>query len=374
MTATAILSVKPCIKCGSAERDTNGNCKPCQHSYSAAWKAKNKARIASSEEPAFYTYIHRKADDGEVFYVGKGKGDRARYEFGRSQYWQRIKKKHGVLIEIVARHESEEDAFTHEKFLIASFRGLGVRLCNMTDGGDGPSGHKHSDESKKRMSQASSGREVSKETRVKLSNALKGRTRSHEVKARISISNSGKKRTAEQIQRNSEFRKGKPLTPETIAKISAANTGKKRSAEARANISAGHMGKQISAEHRAKISAGNKGRIRSDEFKAKVSAGLTGRPCSEETRKKISEKHKGRVITQEQREKISKTLTGVKLSEATKAKLQAWADNPERKARHSAAMKGRPWSEARRAAVKGIPWSAARREAQNEKTQQIPLI
>lgn len=57
-----------------------------------------------------------------------------------------------------------------------------------------------------------------------------------------------------------------------------------------------------------------------------------------------------RILSQARRDQISKTLTGRVLSPETLEKLKRIANSPERRAQHSAAMKGRPWSAARRAA------------------------
>lgn len=84
-----------------------------------------------------YTYIHRRADDGKVFYVGKGSIKRSKSSWGRNTWWARVKAKHGIVVELVAQWPSEREAFEHESFLIACFRGMGEPLVNMTDGGGG---------------------------------------------------------------------------------------------------------------------------------------------------------------------------------------------------------------------------------------------
>lgn len=95
-----------------------------------------------------YTYLHRRNDTGAVFYVGKGLGRRALQKCGRNDRWNKIVAKHGFSVEILAPWPSEAEAFAHEIFLIATFREMGVDLANYSDGGEGASGHKHSDETK----------------------------------------------------------------------------------------------------------------------------------------------------------------------------------------------------------------------------------
>ena len=38
--------IRPCIKCGNADRTKSRNCRPCQVSYNAHYKANNKQKIA----------------------------------------------------------------------------------------------------------------------------------------------------------------------------------------------------------------------------------------------------------------------------------------------------------------------------------------
>lgn len=108
----------------------------------------------------YYVYIHRKATTGEVFYVGKGCGNRAYSHSNRNRMWQRVVKKHGITVEIVIDGVQEWYAFELEKDLITSYGrrsdNSGV-LVNITEGGEGISGLTHSLESKKKMSDAKMG-------------------------------------------------------------------------------------------------------------------------------------------------------------------------------------------------------------------------
>jgi len=91
-----------------------------------------------------YTYLHRKADTNEIFYIGKGFKSRAWSSKSRSDWWVKTSKKHGFVVEICAHWDSDQEAFDHEVFLIGVFRSLGCNLINQTDGGDGVKGLKHS--------------------------------------------------------------------------------------------------------------------------------------------------------------------------------------------------------------------------------------
>lgn len=107
------------------------------------------------DQKPFYVYVHRRATDGRVFYVGKGKGGRAWWHYDRNQRWNRTVAKYGFTAHIVMRFDREECAFSFERALIKHYGR--ENLCNMTDGGDGVSGYVFTDDVKERMSKSHSG-------------------------------------------------------------------------------------------------------------------------------------------------------------------------------------------------------------------------
>lgn len=97
---------------------------------------------------AFYTYIHA-TPDGVVFYVGKGKKGRVYSMSDRSWLWRKEFEKHdGILMKVVKRFATEQEAFEHEMQLVANYKAQGVVLVNMTEGGNGPNGYKQSEETR----------------------------------------------------------------------------------------------------------------------------------------------------------------------------------------------------------------------------------
>ena len=189
----------------------------------------------------FYTYLWLR-EDGTVYYVGKGHGNRAFRKGCPSR----------DLI-IVQEHPCEADAFAVEMFLMAYYGrkdlGTGI-LRNRTDGGEGTTGFKHLP-----------GRIVSEETRRKLSIAKKGKK----------PNNFGKKVSAESREKmrihalGNKSRTGQPKPTEEGRKISATQTGKKHSKEWCESISKAlkgrsswSKGKHLSAEHKAALSAAHR--------------------------------------------------------------------------------------------------------------------
>ena len=104
----------------------------------------------------------------------------------------------------------------------------------------------------------------------------------------IAGSNLGHKHSAETRAKMSAAKKGVPMSAEHCAKISAANKGRVWSAEHRAKMSAAKKGVPLSAEHCAKMSAARKGVPLSAETRAKMSAAKKGKPLSAEHRAKMS--------------------------------------------------------------------------------------
>lgn len=98
---------------------------------------------------------------------------------------------------------------------------------------------------------------------------------SDETRRRISEANTGKKASAETREKLSKAFKGRKLSEETIAKMSASRKGRARSAETRAKISQSLMGHSFTDETRQKMSEAQKRRVITDETRLKMSQSST---------------------------------------------------------------------------------------------------
>jgi hypothetical protein len=193
-------------------------------------------------------YKHIRLDTNEVFYIGIGKRkDRPYSSKNRNKHWHRIVDKHGYRVEIIRECDSWEEACYYEKKLISEYGRRDINtgiLVNMTDGGEGKLnfllseetkrkisnslignscriGKKHTDETKKKISQISKinftgsgnphfGKKHSKESIEKMRIAKLGKYEG------VNNPNFGRKLSDESKKRIGDSKRGKKLTPEQL--------------------------------------------------------------------------------------------------------------------------------------------------------------
>jgi hypothetical protein len=170
-----------------------------------------------------YVYIHKRLDNHEVFYVGIGSDNTFRRAYDKTQrgkHWKDMTKRRPFTVTITHTDIIWEEACAIEQYLIAFYgrKDLGLgSLVNKTDGGDGPYGAI-----------------VTQETREKLSRKLKGKRPwcegqklSEETRRRMSAARTGRVTTEEAKIKISAAHKGKCVSPKTRAILSEKNTGAK---------------------------------------------------------------------------------------------------------------------------------------------------
>ena len=202
------------------------------------------------------------------------------------------------VVHVAEEHESEKYVLEIlESDWISYLSGMGISLYNLTLGGDGLLGFKHSIETIERMKEKHKGKIISEETKLKISEKLIGQIVSEEVRLKISMANKGKK---------------KPI----------------RSEAHKAALSRAASKKKYSEERRKKLS---------ESMKA---SSKVGHPVDEETRRKISEKLKNQVQSEETKRKRAESLrnqTSEMKEKRGKSIKEAWA---RRKAEKSSALNG----------------------------------
>ena len=105
-------------------------------------------------EKKFFVYVDYRKDDGKPFYVGKGITKRIK-DLERNPLHTNIKKKHGIIREVVFETHNEQESFEKEIQLIQELQthiDHGNGGANLTLGGEGVSGYKRTDEQKKKHS------------------------------------------------------------------------------------------------------------------------------------------------------------------------------------------------------------------------------
>lgn len=205
----------------------------------------------------FYTYAYLR-EDKTPYYIGKGTKYRIYEKRGRPC----SKPKDKTRIIFLKQDLTEEEAFKHEIYMIAVFGrkdlGTGI-LHNRTDGGDGTSGRKLTDETKKKISASNKGKIRS--------SGFKGKK--HSIESKIAMSNS---------------KRGSVGT----------FTGKTHSEETKQKISKAFKGRTLSEEHKRKVGDAFRGKKITEDHKRKISQSKIGTKHSEETKIKCGIKNKGK--------------------------------------------------------------------------------
>lgn len=182
---------------------------------------------------SFYVYEHIRKDTGEVFYVGKGSGDRCTNKRGRNIYWHRVvKKSNGFCVKKLIESVDEEFAFLVEIERIDQLKKLDIQLTNLTFGGEGISGHIHTKEAKTKMSKAQLGKskgpmkEITKQKLSLIKTGVSKGAMSAETKRKIQIANIGSKHSKESYAQMAMKKRGVKLSEEHKKTLSILFSGK----------------------------------------------------------------------------------------------------------------------------------------------------
>lgn len=257
------------------------------------------------------------------FYIGSAVNIPKRWVRHRSQldanthhskYLQRVYNKYGkdsLTFEVVEFCEKNQ-LLAREQHYLDELK----PIFNSYKVAGSPLGFKHSEETKRKISELQKGKKVnfSEQGRANIIAALK-KPRSEETKRKMS--EAAKKRNHDYLR-----------APEVVEKVAAKHRGMKRSEETKKKISQSKKGKKMSEqtllemkkrmqteEIRKKISEKNKGKVAhnkgkpmSNEQKAKLSAAKKGKKLSEEHKRKIREScSKGFEHTDDAKNKIAES-------------------------------------------------------------------
>jgi hypothetical protein len=190
------------------------------------------------------------------FYVGKGSGERCNAHVVEAKYYvkrkslklNKIRKLMRLGMEpIVIKLEenvSDKQALDLECLLIAEMRDLGFNLTNMTDGGDGAQGYKHTEDHKQKMSDLQKGRVFSEETKQRMRKPKSEQGRKNIAEARLTTtyrpSEETKKKTSEALKGRPSPMTGRTHTDDARAKMSAIGKGR-----VKPKVECPHCNKQV---------------------------------------------------------------------------------------------------------------------------------
>lgn len=142
-----------------------------------------------------YLYRHIRTDSNVPFYIGIGESiNRAYSVTHRNKHWLSIVGKTSYEVDILFDDITYEFAKEKEKEFIELYKRKedGGTLCNITKGGDGVLGLKHTEEARKKMGEPNKGKIISEWHRKKISEFHTGRFHSEESKRKMSEKAKGK--------------------------------------------------------------------------------------------------------------------------------------------------------------------------------------
>tara|TARA_R110000868_G_scaffold363460_1_gene625736 strand:- start:2824 stop:3687 length:864 start_codon:yes stop_codon:yes gene_type:complete len=212
-------------------------------------------KSATMNAERFYVYEHIRKDTGAVFYVGKGSGKRCNHFANRGKFWNNFcKSKQNVEVRLPIKNVDEEFSLLAEVELIDLYRRRGVRLVNISDGGEGTSGWIPSDKTRQRIGEANKhtpkasgekhgmfGKKHTPESLAKMvasqnkrdhtNHPMRGKQHTNEAKAKVSLARKGKC-----VGKDNPFY-GKTHSPEALEKMRLASIGRKASEQTRKHMS-----------------------------------------------------------------------------------------------------------------------------------------
>lgn len=156
----------------------------------------------------YYVYVWKTKNDDNVFYVGKGSGNRCTSMKDRNEHFKNIRKKYECYYEIVKYFDDEEEAYEYELELGKYYKSIGqARACHVLgnikkyiddetlakmkktafkkNAKPWNKGEKMSLELRKKLSEAHKGQKQSEYTRKKRSKSLMGHDVSKETREKI---------------------------------------------------------------------------------------------------------------------------------------------------------------------------------------------
>jgi hypothetical protein len=166
-----------------------------------------------------YIYAFRDPRTGEARYVGVACDMRKRFAHHKhlalhgdqthKATWLRSLFAEGLIPDVDILEVVPADAWMEaERKWISHFRAEGCDLTNLTDGGEGTTGHRATEETRARQRAAHVGRPKSEAHKAAIAAARKGHVKSAEHRARLSAALKGRVPVAANTARLAKYQKG----------------------------------------------------------------------------------------------------------------------------------------------------------------------
>lgn len=296
-----------------------------------------------SDNHKFYVYSYtdvRPGREGEVIYIGKGtysvRTGLRRMEF----HWKAIALKNRLFFytlqqiralglkpmrQVVSWHVTEEEAFASEMEGVSLHRlkSQGGTLCNLTLGGEGPSGYAHSEEANKKTASASVAMWQKDGFRERWISQAKVRMADPKFKALMSETSRALWQDPSHV--------AKMTSPEATAAKSEAMTRAWQDPEYQVRRSDALKAALATPEGKRRKSAASKIRWQDAEFKAKTAMAIKAAKTTDEAKAKVSEINK-------------KIWSDPNVRIAFSARMKEVLNNPDERARKAAVTKAK-WAD-----------------------------
>jgi hypothetical protein len=190
---------------------------------------KQSTKTTNMISKSTYIYRHIRLDKNEPFYIGIGtdsKYQRAYSKQSRNIFWNRVVSKTDYEVEILLDNLTKDEAKIKEIEFIALYGKkidkTGI-LTNISDGGDGNSGGKHTEEAKLKIGLSNKFKDYSKFDRSYM--------QTKEYKDKVSKINKGRKMPDSMREKTSERMKNRIVSAKEKDRLRTLMLGKKMSDE-----------------------------------------------------------------------------------------------------------------------------------------------
>lgn len=126
-------------------------------------------------EQKFYVYEWYNTDTNEVFYVGKGCGNRYKNKKKRNNDFIDYVQNNNVNVRIIKDNLTESEAFEYEKIITDSYKNIDQCQCNLAEAGHGGCNFIWTEEMREYWSKNNPMKEKSQRERMKEHNPMKNK-------------------------------------------------------------------------------------------------------------------------------------------------------------------------------------------------------